>query len=80
MHQTTEQRSRGSSLLATHAHREVHILDGLVQVLKPHGHSVLRVVQVAEVGHDDFRTFLEGGGSPRHRSKPRGPLPPTGPE
>lgn len=37
--------------------REVHILDGLVQVLKPHSNPVLCVIQVAKVGHDDFCTF-----------------------
>lgn len=42
-------------------HCEVHLLDGLVQVFKSHGHRVLRVIQVAEVGHDDFCTFLKEG-------------------
>ena len=53
------QTSHANTVVSWCTHGEVHFLDGPLQVFKSHSHCVLSVVQVAEVSHDDFCTFLQ---------------------
>lgn len=53
------QTSHANAVVSWCTHGEVHFLDGPLQVFESHSHCVLSVVQVAEVSHDDFCTFLQ---------------------
>ena len=53
------QTSHGNAVLGRCTYGEVHFLDGPLQVFESHSHCILSVIQVAEVSHDDFRTFLQ---------------------
>lgn len=51
--------SQGTTAVGRNTYGEIHVLDGQLQVFQPHKHRILGVIQVAEVSHDNFRTFLQ---------------------
>lgn len=51
--------SHGNAVVSWYTYGEVHFLDAFLQVFESHSHCILSVIQVAEVSHDNFCTFLQ---------------------